>query len=86
MAAISLYQVCSTLLIYLISVLYCLENAFVSYRLHTYRSLWLLGALLWTPFGISVAKTVDPLCPPYLQTLATPLAISTLALRRCGGW
>jgi len=53
------------LVCYLNSVLYCLENAFVSRRLRV--CIWFLGVTGVLPYP-------KPLCPPYLQSLAVPLS------------
>jgi len=63
----------------MLNVLYCLENAFVSCRVHVYVSGLLLRDSPQTPPGLCYYTLledevpIDPLCPPYLQTLASLL-------------
>jgi len=61
---------CKAIVCYLINVLYCSENMFVSCRLSIY--VWL------QPPDTAREVSPEPLCPPYLQTLATPLDICVI--------
>jgi len=65
------YGVFSTAMFYAV---WNLKSVCISYRLFMYRPIhWLLGAKLPDPYRGSTNGPPNLMCPPYLQTLATPL-------------